>query len=107
MAGNERSGNKPLGRHALADRMMALKLSIRAKYARLGITDAEQDDLDELDRCILANEMLGAKAAIRVALEKDEAVIDRAVDLARDYEATYGPLSASVWDLLPGAGKAA
>ena len=100
MAGTEASGNKPLGRYTMADRLAELHRRVKAKYERDGIDPEEQRDLDELAEATVAEEMLGQKQALCVALLKDLGVIGRAERLAEGYADTWGPVDAPVWELI-------
>ena len=95
MAGTERSGNKPLGRYTMADELTSLRGKIDAIFPRDGRMDADKQlVLDDIADMILAEEMLGQKQALIVALCKDIGVIDRAKRLATDYADTFGPVTA-------------
>jgi hypothetical protein len=100
MAGTEASGNKPLGRYTMADRLAELHRRMRLKFEADGIDPEEQDILDEHGALTVAEEMLGQKQALCVALLKDLGVIGRAERLADGYAEAWGPLDAPVWELI-------
>lgn len=104
--GSQHSGNKPLGRYTMADRLAELHRRIRRKFEADGIDADEQAILDEHAELTIAEEMLGQKAALCVALLKDIGVIERAERLAEGYAETWGPVTSPVWDLIA-AGRAA